>query len=186
MGGLIKVVNNFITKDEASHIISFIDNNMDLFHSKQENTRHTLMFGKDFLFPESSEDFSKNNPLCDYFKDKIFPPVIKLLEDTYHDLDIAVSNLWFSRHDPGSKLPLHEDIDNGANLQFKYSAILYLNSLENTGILKFPFANFEYSPSMGDLVFFPSKGKTFAHQIDTITEKRYCVPMWISSKKYSF
>jgi len=184
-GGLIQVINNFITKDEASRIIDFIDNNIEVFESTQKNKRYALKYGKDFLFENSFEDFNKYNHLNHYFKGKIFPRVIDKIGTFYNNSDIAVSNLWFSKHCPGSVLRLHEDVDKGINPQFIYSGIIYLNSLEDTGILKFPFANFEYSPKAGDFVFFPSKGKTFAHEIGEINKTRYSIPMWISDPKYS-
>jgi hypothetical protein len=184
-GGLIQVINNFITEDEASRIIDFIENNIEVFESTQNNKRYALKYGKDFLFQNSFEDFSKYNHLNHYFKDKIFPKVVQQINNFYGDSNIAVSNLWFSKHNPGSKLVLHEDVDKGINPQFKYSGIIYLNSLEGTGVLKFPFANFEYSPKVGDFVFFPSAGKTFAHKIDEINKTRYAIPMWVSEPKYS-
>jgi 2OG-Fe(II) oxygenase superfamily len=184
-GGLIQVINNFITEDEASRIIDFIENNLEVFESTQENKRYALKYGKDFLFQNSFEDFSKYNHLNHYFKDKIFPRVVDQIGKFYNKSDIAVSNLWFSKHCPGSVLRLHEDVDKGINPQFIYSGIIYLNSLEDTGILKFPFADFEYSPKVGDFIFFPSEGKTFAHEIDEINKTRYAIPMWISSKEYS-
>ncbi len=151
----------------------------------QENRRYAWRFGKDFYFEDSLEDFGKVGDIEKYFRDIIFKKTIKTLKDLYHEEDVSVSNLWFSKHEPGTIIPFHLDIDRGYNPQFKYSAIIYLNSLNDTGILKFPLLDFEYVPKEGDLVLFPSDGKEFAHQVDEINEIRYTVPMWISSSEYA-
>lgn len=183
--GLIKVVSNFITKDEASNLISFIDNNLQNHRSYQEGMRYAWKFGKDFYFDYSEKDFSKVGNIENYFREIIFKKTIKILGDLYQAKDVSVSNLWFSKHEPGSVVPIHQDIDDGFNPQFQYSAILYLNSLDNTGILKFPFSDFMYTPKEGDLILFPSKGKEFSHEVDEIKQTRYSVPMWISAPEYS-
>ena len=185
--GLIKVVNNFITKDEASNIISFIDRNLENFLVYQEGTRYVWKFGTDYYYPlETEKTLDKTDELQSFLKDYIFPKVESCVDKMYNNSNIAVSTLWFSKHYPGSEVTLHMDTDNGLNPQFQYSAVLYLNSLDNTGILKFPFLDFEYSPVAGDLVLFPANlGKPFAHQVTEINEIRYTVPMWISSPEYS-
>jgi hypothetical protein len=183
---LIKVINNFITKDEVSFIMSFMDNNLNNFLVYQEGTRYVWRFGTDFYYADSEKTLDKTNELQPFLKNIIFPKVVSYVKDIYNNSNIAVSTLWFSKHYPGSEVTLHEDTDNGTNLQFEYSAVLYLNSLKNTGILQFPFINFEYSPVAGDLIIFPSNlGKPFAHKVEEINEIRYTLPMWISAKKYA-
>lgn len=184
---LIKVINNFITKDEASNIISFIDSNLENFLVYQNGTRYVWKFGTDYYYPlETEKTLDKTNEFKSFLKDYIFPKVEFYVDKTYNNSNIAVSTLWFSKHYPGSKVELHMDTDNGYNPQFQYSAVLYLNSLSDTGILQFPFLDFKYFPVAGDLVIFPSNlGKPFAHEVTEIDEIRYTVPMWISSPEYS-
>jgi hypothetical protein len=185
---LIKVINNFITKDEVSRIISFMDNNLDNFLIYQDGTRYVWRFGTDYLWTKETEKTLHNfGELELFFKNFVFPKVESYIDEIYNNSSIAVSTLWLSKHYPGANVPLHEDTDNGHNPQFEYSAVLYLNSLKNTGTLQFPFINFEYSPVAGDLVIFPANlGKPFAHKVEEISEIRYTVPMWMASKEYSF
>lgn len=185
---LIKVINNFITKDEVSRIISFMDNNLEKFLVYQDGTRYVWRFGTDYLWTKETEKTLHNlGELELFFKNFVFPQVESYIDKIYDNSNIATSTMWFSKHYPGSKVPLHEDTDNGYNPQFEYSAVLYLNSLENTGTLQFPFINFEYSPIAGDLIIFPSNlGKPFAHKVEEINETRYTIPMWMASKEYSF
>lgn len=185
---LIKVINNFITKDEVSRIISFMDNNLEKFLVYQDGTRYVWRFGTDYLWTKETEKTLHNfGELELFFKNFVFPKVESYVDEIYNNSSIAVSTLWLSKHYPGANVPLHEDTDNGHNPQFEYSAVLYLNSLKNTGTLQFPFINFEYSPVAGDLVIFPANlGKPFAHKVEEINEIRYTVPMWMASKEYAF
>jgi hypothetical protein len=185
---LIKVINNFITEDEISRTISFMDNNLDNFLVSQNGTRYVWKFGTDYYYPLETEKTLKSfGDLELFFKNYIFPKVESYVGEIYNNSGLAVSTLWLSKHYPGSEVTLHMDTDNGSNPQFEYSAVLYLNSLDNTGILQFPYLDFEYFPVAGDLVLFPANlGKDFAHRVTEINEIRYTIPMWISAKKYSF
>jgi len=185
---LIKVINNFITKDEVSSIISFMDDNLNNFLVYQNETRYVWRFGTDYLWvKETEKTLHRFGEFELFFKNFIFPKVESYVDEIYNNSSIAVSTLWLSKHYPGANVPLHEDTDNGHNPQFEYSAVLYLNSLKNTGTLQFPFINFEYSPVAGDLVIFPANlGKPFAHKVEEINEIRYTVPMWMASEEYSF
>ncbi len=185
---MIKVINNFITEDEISRTISFMDNNLDNFLVSQNGTRYVWKFGTDYYYPLETEKTLKSfGDLELFFKNYIFPKVESYVGEIYNNSGLAVSTLWLSKHYPGSEVTLHMDTDNGSNPQFEYSAVLYLNSLDNTGILQFPYLDFEYFPVAGDLVLFPANlGKDFAHRVTEINEIRYTIPMWISAKKYSF
>jgi hypothetical protein len=185
----IKVIKNFIDDEGIKSLISFIDSNINKFLSYQGNNRHVLRFGKDFYWDDSNKDFKDIGELEIYLRDKVFLKVQNLLKDIYQKEGLFVSNLWLSKHLPGSIIEMHEDIDGGRNPQFEYSAIIYLNSLDNTGILDFPFSNFSYTPVSGDLVIFPSKHidfpHQFAHRVSEIKEIRYTIPMWISPQRYA-
>lgn len=184
--GLIKVVSNFITKDEALNIISFMDDNLKNFQKHQNGTRYAWRFGTDYYWTQSEKTLDSLGELKLFFKHSIFPKIEHNINNFYNNSNVFVSTLWLSKHYPGANVPLHEDTDNGYNPQFEYSAVLYLNSLKDTGILKFPFIDFEYCPVAGDLILFPSNlGKSFAHQVEEINEIRYTVPMWLASSEYA-
>ena len=188
-GKHINIVNNFIDQEDIDKIINFIDNNLESFRLYQDNTRYVLKFGKDFTFHYSSRDFSQTKELEPLFREKLFPKMLDTIKYFYGEHDLKTSLLWLSKHLPGSTIPTHHDHDGKRNSQLEYSAILYLNSLDNTGILEFPWSNFSYTPVAGDLVIFPSEDidfeNQFAHRVSEINEIRYTVPVWFAKPDYS-
>lgn len=185
----IKVVKNFIDKEDVDFIVRFIESNLDNFSIYQDGTRYVWKFGKDFTFLDSCLDFSNTKELEPLFRNKIFPKIIKYINDFYLDNNIEASIIWLSKHSPGSVVEMHNDQDGGKNPQLKYSTILYLNSLDGTGILEFPWSNFTYTPASGDLVLFPSEDidfeNQFAHRVSEIKETRYTVPIWFAQPEYA-
>lgn len=184
----INVIENFIDDDTNELIVDFINNNQELFSSDQEDKRFALRFGKDFYWQDSNEDTSLLKDLSSIFKDKIFPKVDDVIFELYNEKNLKVSNMWLSKHLPGSIVPMHLDHDGWRNSQFRYSAILYLSTLNNDGILQFPFLEHSYTPISNSLIIFPSHGidfdDQFAHRVDSINSVRYSVPMWISDIEY--
>jgi hypothetical protein len=70
-------------------------------------------------------------------------------------------------------------------MQFKYSAVLYLNSMpEYTGKLRFPELFFQYCPEEGDLIIFPSHGDEFTHGVDWIAAERYSLAFWMTEDRH--
>lgn len=185
----INVIENFIDDNTNKLIVDFIDNNQELFSSDQEDRRFALRFGKDFYWQDSNKDLSLIKNLSNIFRDNIFPKVNSAISDLYNEENLTVSNMWLSKHLPGSIVPMHLDHDGWRNIQFKYSAILYLSTLGNDGILQFPFIEHSYTPISNSLIIFPSHGidfdEQFAHRVDSINSVRYSVPMWISDVEYT-
>jgi hypothetical protein len=185
----INVIENFIDDNTNKLIVEFIDNNQEIFLSHQDNRRFALRFGKDFNWKDSKEDMSLLKDLSNIFKDNIFPKVDKAMLELYNEKNLKVSNMWLSKHLPGSNILLHNDHDGGINAQFKYGAILYLNTLKDDGILQFPFLKYSYTPISNSLIIFPTHPidfeDQFAHCVDSINSVRYSVPIWISDIEYS-
>lgn len=185
----IHVIENLIDNDTNKEIVEFIDNNQELFLSHQDGKRFALRFGKDFNWPDSKEDMSILKNLSNIFEHNIFPKVNNIVFEMYNEKNLRVSNMWLSKHLPGSDILLHNDHDGGVNAQFRYSAILYLNTLKDDGVLKFPFLQYSYTPVSNSLIIFPSHAididDQFAHHVDSINSVRYSVPMWISDLEYS-
>lgn len=185
----INIIENFIDDNTNKLIIKFIDSNHELFSSDQDDKRFALRFGKDFYWEDSNEGLSLLKDLSDIFKDNIFPKVNDKIFELYNEKNLKVSNMWLSKHLPGSIVPMHLDHDGWRNSQFKYSAILYLSTLNNDGILQFPFSKYSYTPVSNSLIIFPSHDidfdNQFAHRVESIKSIRYSVPMWISDIEYA-
>jgi hypothetical protein len=183
------IIEDFIDDKTNKTIVDFIDNNQKLFSSDQNNKRFALRFGKDFYWEDSHEDMSLLKDMLDIFKGKIFPKVNNKICELSGETGLKVSNMWLSKHLPGSIVPMHLDHDGWRNVQFKYSAILYLSTLNNDGILEFPFSKYTYTPVSNSLIIFPSHDidfdNQFAHRVESINSIRYSVPMWISDIEYA-
>jgi hypothetical protein len=114
--------------------------------------------------------------------------MLEKIKEFYNE-DLVISSFWISKHEPGSKVPIHDDTDSGANSHFSHSAVLYLTSLENDGTLHFPFVDFSYTPVAGELLLFPSKSIDFDHQfmheVKEIKSTRYSIALWASTEEYS-
>lgn len=186
MEDVVHVIPNFMSEENMQRMIDFIDSNLDKFAMPQE-LRHVLMFGyQNGYEADAYEDFSQLGPVKDIVVNDYFP---KLREAAFsifgNDGDTDISNLWISKQLPGSVLLYHHDDDNGYNPQFKYSCILYLNTVDS-GTLEFPELGFSYRPKAGDLVIFPSMGENMGHEIKEINHDRYSMPTWFASRLYSF
>lgn len=185
----INIIENFVDDSTNQTIIEFINKNQELFSSDQDDKRFALRFGKDFYWQDSHKDLSLIKDLSDIFRNNIFPKVHDAIFKLYNEDNLRISNMWLSKHLPGSIIPMHLDHDGWRNSQFKYSAILYLNTLVNDGILQFPFSEYSYTPVSNSLIIFPSHDidfdYQFAHRVDSINSVRYSIPMWISDLEYS-
>jgi hypothetical protein len=58
-----------------------------------------------------------------------------------------------------------------------YSAVIYLNTLEDSGSLDFFKIGVSVKPEAGSLVIFPSGGADYWHEVKSIKENRYTVPL---------
>ena len=183
----VKVVKNFISKDEINSMIEYIDHleakNLKEFGIYQEGKRLALQFGNDLYHKTLSHltldlVFEKEKQIMEYSQNAI----AKAKQLFNYREDLYVCAFWFAKQYPGAKVPEHEDTDGGFNLHFKYSAILYLNELESGGELSFLDLGYSYRPQAGDLVIFPSFG-TGLHAVLEIPETRYSMPFWMTSDK---
>lgn len=184
MANKIKIVKNFLSKDECQALIHYIDllvetqNNQ--FSIYQNGKRLALQFGKD-LYHEHASHLT-----LDIVSDKekifreYFSSVINQIGILFKDKDpMYVSSFWIAKQFSGAIIPEHEDTDGGTNTHFEYSSIIYLNSLKDSGDLIFDSLNYSYRPNTGDLIIFPSKS-TGTHKVEKINEDRYSLPIWIT------
>lgn len=183
----IRIIKNFITPAEQADFIGYTDYLEQAINDKfaiyQEGKRLALQFGNDSAYPETSYT------TLDLIRDKeqeireLFTRVILATKSSFEvaaELDLYICSFWFAKQYPGATVKKHDDSDEGHNRHFTYSAVLYLNSLEDSGDLEFLSYNYSHRPEAGDLVIFPSQG-TGMHQVSKILETRYSLPFWITT-----
>lgn len=186
----INVIKNFLEPEDIDNLILFINKNIKNFLVYQNNTRYVWRFGHDNFWEDCKKDLTPLNDIIQILETKIFNNVLKKIKELYNK-DLTISSFWLSKHEPGSKVSMHNDTDSGRNSHFDFSAVLYLNSLQSKdeGSINFPFLNFTYTPIAGELLLFPSKdidfNQQFLHEVKEIKNTRYSIALWASTKEYS-
>jgi hypothetical protein len=174
---------NFIDQHEAESLILAMEKMMaspDLMKRKSyAYKRDTVPFGIDNLAYPSNTDLSI---FPEYYTMilELSNKIIKQVKLSFSLKDsLYLSALYFSKQHPGSSIPEHEDTDSGTNYQTDYSGIVYLNTIKESGQIKF--LDFDYSkfPEMGDLLIFDSKS-TGLHEVLETLETRYTIPIWLT------
>jgi hypothetical protein len=175
----IKVIKDFVSIDDANKIISYIDNNISLFEYTDNDKRSTKMFGKDaFQKDKSTYPVTGLNEIHEiiFNATEIAKKVIKY--EYNDDKDLFLASLWLAKQTTGGFLGPHLDTDpDNANSYFTYSAVIYLNTLKDSGNLDFPRVGLSIQPEAGNLVVFPSGDDESWHEVKLIKENRYTVPL---------
>jgi hypothetical protein len=167
-------------REYEDYILENMKDKMVIFNN---GNRPILQFGKDF-FP----DYNSHQTLdiVSDIEDKIrnlFSKVQNKTKEIFNeDKDLYMCSFWFAKQLPGANVLEHDDTDNGVNYQYQYSAVIYLNTLKNTGELIFTDLDYRHKPSAGDLVVFKSV-EAGNHLVETIDEVRYTLPMIMSTDK---
>jgi hypothetical protein len=190
MNDKIKIIKNFFSPEEIKGLINnfeyfFASKDTDLVHSDCEPVnRNLICFGRDEI-PEAEWNLTLD-PLKDrreFFK-PILERVINITKETFNDDgDVYLNQVWFSKHGKGGEVPSHDDTDGEINEQFTYSAVGYLNTLQNSGQIIFDEMGITHFPEAGDLVVFLSTG-TGTHRVPPINSTRYTMPMWLTKNPY--
>jgi hypothetical protein len=180
----IKIINNFISQEEADLLISYINNNVDVFNVDYTTggKRQRLLFGKDSYDNSRSEaTLEKIKDIEPFIRKKIFPKVEKTIKKAYSNKkNLMVASFFLVKQYKGATVPEHIDTDGASNMQFKYGGVIYLNDMEANGKLRFSEFNYEYLPKACDLIIFPSKPYQYRHSVDEINEDRYSLPIWLT------
>lgn len=182
----VKVTKNFCEKGLIDlfrfNLMKMLVKKKDFCQMVADGTRPTFLFGEKRNAPEmkSFDDFE----LIENIKSEItttFDNIIKLVKTSFKEEEnLYVSSFSLASQNPGSKIASHEDTDNGDTKHFKYSCILYLNTLQDGGELKFEEPEFSIKPEEGDLIFFKTKEAGF-HSVDNITKHRYTICVWLTT-----
>lgn len=182
----IKVVKNFLSEEEQEFYINYIDTNIEKFTTSGVNgpLRAILMFGKDNNLKNkirSSETLDPVKDIEEKLRTELFPRVEKTMKEVFNnEKDLVVCSFFIAKQYNGARVHEHIDTDNGQNDHFKYSGVVYLNTMKKGGQLKFTDIDYSYSPEAGDMVVFPSASKKSRHYVDEIYEDRYTFPIWVT------
>jgi len=183
---LIKIIKNFINEDDAKTIINYININIGKFSIDQRSiggNRYSYRIGQDNVHKDSRPNLDELIELKDIVE-KYTKKILYLTQQEYSDSrDLYLSSIWLAKQESGADITYHKDVDDGYNPQFVYSAVLYLNTIESEGSLRFPVLRYEYKPQAYDLIIFPADGIEFYHGVDRVGQDRYSVPMWMTHDK---
>ena len=172
----IKVIDNFIPTEQASLILDYIEKNHTSFY--QGN-----FYFKKYFYGENKDVIDGLDNITDLSID-IVEKTIKAIDEYFDNTeDIFLNSLWLVKHLPGDSMGKHSDINDPNSVIFTYSAILYLNDMDDGGLLKFPNIDLCIKPEAGMLVIFISDREESMHEITTVTKDRYTMPMWFTKNK---
>lgn len=181
----IKVIKNFLTQEECDFYIQYIDANMEKFQQTKKSKRLIWLFGDELSM--SNQSVIKVNLGLSALAEienrvrSLLSRVERTIGSVYQNKKpLYVTSFSMTKQIPGAFIPLHQDTDGGTNYYFKYSAIIYLNTMSRDGVLEFPNLEYSYSPEAGDLLMFPSGDVDTMHQVKEISEDRYSLPMWLT------
>jgi hypothetical protein len=180
----IHIIPNIITPQEADFYIKYIDLNINNFSTYSEMgnpKRHAWRFGVDEVWTDSNPTLEKIPDIHEELR-ILFNNVVKQVKLVYDDPeDLYVTSFHLGKQLPGAVVARHLDAGENDNGHFKYSFILYLNANSNDGTIRFNALDYSYTPESCAAIVFPSKGEEYEHQVDTIENARYSLPMWITA-----
>lgn len=177
----LTITNKFMKDEDCDKIISFIENNLNLFNTGKYKLAHRLLFGIDYWHGESIPEIRDIDPI----KEIIINYFNKIIDHTKNKYGLFekyyISSFWLARQIEGAFLDLHGDTDNNKNQQLEYSCGIYLNDVKLDGELYFPKLEYSYQPKKGDLVSWPSKDSIYDHEVNKITDTRYTMLVWLTT-----
>lgn len=183
MDAPIRLIKNFIKEPDLSSMVEYIDlleaTRVDDFLVSQNGKRLALQFGDDMFHPTSHKDLAIASDKNDLIKG-YFTRIVDATKEAFEvETDLYVCSFWLAKQYQGAIIEAHEDTDGGHNTHFRYSGIVYLNTMNSGGDLVFGEYDYSYTPEAGDLLIFPSQGTGF-HEVKEIFETRYSLPFWMT------
>jgi hypothetical protein len=189
----IKVIKNSVPRAKLQGIVDYIDyierSHPEACNLYQDGKRVSIQFGHDLNYGKDPEYkfFLNLELMADLDKRKqVVDACLAVLAKTKDIFEVReelyVSAFWLAKQYPGATIPLHDDTDDGQNLQYIYSAIVYLNEVSTGGELSFVDLGYSHKPELGDMVIFPTQ-TTGGHTVAEILEDRYSLVLWLTSDK---
>jgi hypothetical protein len=169
-------MKDFITSDEASSYVDYIEQNKERFAASPNGLRRVAMFGTGPTYQELYRDTGMLKGAAANLK-ALKAKVEQVACTSYGEDELYASLLWMSVQQPGSNLSPHTDTGDGLDSTRIYAALLYLNDMGDDGHLHFPNLDFTYVPRRGDLVLFPTLDgdDTYLHEVKSISTARYSI-----------
>jgi hypothetical protein len=176
---MIKIIENFITEEEAIFFIDYIDTNKDN-KEKFPLTRGEYK-GKvrsEANIPETV-DLKEHEEALGMIK-VVSDKALSQFNSMSKDKDLVICAFWMAMLGPTTKIPMHkDDIEFAEHLNF--SCVVYLNDNYSGGSIIFRDENFRYKPKKLSAIFFPSN---YYHEVERIEDgRRMTLPIWASSDK---
>lgn len=177
---------NFVSEEECSIIINFINNNSDIAFLGQGGKRQTIPLGSiPFEGTMEKTDQQKKIKLKNFSQEvqkttnNFINRVIKEINKKYLDYDpMHASNIFFAKQYSGCVVEKHLDSAEW-DTHLEYSAVLYFNEILS-GDLIFTDKGISYHPQKGDMLLFKSKDPSGSHEVPQIDADRYSMPIFIS------
>lgn len=175
-------VNNFISKEDATTIMKFMDEKVGTSSMSAPRGRLVMKFGGE----EDAENLLPTSPIDElgYVKELVigyWEKITKLINDQYNlDEEIYPSTLWLSKQYSGSVVPEHRDNNEDRNARYSHTAISYLNDQAVGGKTYFPILNEVITPTQGNMVFFDCKDDDSLHGVTVARSPRYTMSLWFT------
>jgi hypothetical protein len=172
----IKIVENFISEEEANFFIDYINKNKD------DKSKFPLTRGEVRGKIRSEANIPELVPLRNH-DDAL--EMIKVISDrTMSEFknisgkeDLCTSAFWMTRLGPNTVLPMHTD-DHKFAQHLYFSSVIYLNDEYDGGYIKFKDIDLTYKPKKYSAIFFPS---SYQHAVTRIMSGiRMTLPNWVS------
>lgn len=178
----VQTINNFIDKDLAARIISFLDPEV------RQTPREHLKSALGWETPAKAAMIGRGEKIpfdTDGQLEKVFMAVISEIEK-FFGVDAALVNAFYHVMEPGAKHSLHCDnceldgspLEDGVEELNKWSSILYLNDCGSDftgGEISFPKQDIILSPKTGDYVFFKTDVNHPHEVLEVLSGQRKCL-----------
>ena len=169
----IKIIDNFMNDEDISKIKNY------MLTRGYKGEAIGVSFGHDLLLKPEERLLSLDilNEIKDYIIKDYFPKTLALMQEQFDDSKtLYPSVFWMIRSAKGSSV--HEHVDGEGNPHFKYSSILYLDTMDDDGVLEFPRINYNYTPKKSDMLLFPAQPEELDHVVRKINSERHTMILW--------
>jgi len=176
----VKIVENFITEEDALFFIDYINKN----HHDEDKfppTRGAVEFGRHRYEANIPETVPLKNHKEILEKIKFYSnKVIEEFYNTYDDEVLYPSAFWMAELGKDTKLPFHSDNHYMAEHLYR-SCVIYLNDNYDGGYIRFKDIPLTYKPKSFSAIFFKSE---LVHEITQVKDGiRFALPIWASIDK---
>lgn len=158
----IKVIENFITKEDAEALIGEIVSPSEV--NPYPDFYKTRWNGGENAYPYNKKVIALH---------KKYGKIATKVAEDFFDVgkQVIVTKCFGSGWNPGGYGAPHID-SNDIEPHIEYSAAIYLNDDFEGGAINFPRQNFRYQPKKYSAVFFPGNDREYEHEVETLLSGR--------------